>query len=698
MNECQQPRQPRQGKKSVYAGWKKMGWMLDKTAQAGRRSAGSCEVRSLDDCLGLVQAVNLQLAVRHSRVEVDGDEVAPGGDLPQEVKRRVELVLVRRALCLLCHHLLLLARDLALEVGLGALELRDRVVDLRLEGRLRGFLLGVGLLDVLLDVGLDQREDVEDALALTLRLLVGVRLPGVRWRRRRLAGLDEGLLPLPANLRHRLREGWRLREGVVFLQRGDRGLNQRDGLGVVGLVCQVPRCLLLSLFLSILHFGVQLLNLLVDLLDRLVRRSDLGREAIDRLRIDVDLLGRHLRDLGLLRPLLLAVLLLLEVFFFLLSQIFEHLVDGLNYCRERIVHRLHCLRERVLVRQQRNDQVQAGVLRLQCRLADRGKRKPTPGMMLPLLRGLRLDEGLLVLGLEGLLERVPRVVGPEDADRLADGGNLLGPHFAALVPVVGLLLAGVLRVREENLVALVLALAVLLLLRRGRQRLGARALLLRLVEKRLFRRVQLLGLRGHERVEIRLCRLLRLGRGVAVVLEGRSHVLQDVQDAARTRRILLLEGRVLLELLVVHFRHLLLQRLHEAVHVPLREEARAELGDALQLGRHGAQRRSVHLHGLDSPHSRLERNNRLVHLILCRQVILVLLLTHSRLLFDSLLESLDLSLQIGALRGEFDLTARKVIDVRRELLDASCVLLDRLSLRGDHLRAPALVLGVEFLL
>merc|ERR1719160_956284 len=610
MNECQQPRQPRQGKKSVYAGWKKMGWMLDKTAQAGRRSAGSCEVRSLDDCLGLVQAVNLQLAVRHSRVEVDGDEVAPGGDLPQEVKRRVELVLVRRALCLLCHHLLLLARDLALEVGLGALELRDRVVDLRLEGRLRGFLLGVGLLDVLLDVGLDQREDVEDALALTLRLLVGVRLPGVRWRRRRLAGLDEGLLPLPANLRRRLREGWRLREGVVFLQRGDRGLNQRDGLGVVGLVCQVPRCLLLSLFLSILHFGVQLLNLLVDLLDRLVRRSDLGREAIDRLRIDVDLLGRHLRDLGLLRPLLLAVLLLLEVFFFLLSQIFEHLVDGLNYCRERIVHRLHCLRERVLVRQQRNDQVQAGVLRLQCRLADRGKRKPTPGMMLPLLRGLRLDEGLLVLGLEGLLERVRRVVGPEDADRLADGGNLLGPHFAALVPVVGLLLAGVLRVREENLVALVLALAVLLLLR--------------LVEKRLFRRVQLLGLRGHERVEIRLCRLLRLGRGVAVVLEGRSHVLQDVQDAARTRRILLLEGRVLLELLVVHFRHLLLQRLHEAVHVPLREEARAELGDALQLGRHGAQRRSVHLHGLDSPHSRLERNNRLVHLILCRQVILVL--------------------------------------------------------------------------
>merc|ERR1719443_2379248 len=134
MNECQQPRQPRQGKKSVYAGWKKMGWMLDKTAQAGRRSAGSCEVRSLDDCLGLVQAVNLQLAVRHSRVEVDGDEVAPGGDLPQEIKRRVELVLVRRALCLLCHHLLLLARDLALEVGLGALELRDRVVDLRLEG------------------------------------------------------------------------------------------------------------------------------------------------------------------------------------------------------------------------------------------------------------------------------------------------------------------------------------------------------------------------------------------------------------------------------------------------------------------------------------------------------------------------------------------------------------------------------------
>ena len=54
-----------------------MGWMLDKTAQAGRRSAGSCEVRSLDDCLGLVQAVHLDLAILQPRLEVHGDEVAP---------------------------------------------------------------------------------------------------------------------------------------------------------------------------------------------------------------------------------------------------------------------------------------------------------------------------------------------------------------------------------------------------------------------------------------------------------------------------------------------------------------------------------------------------------------------------------------------------------------------------------------------
>ena len=67
------------------------------------------------------------------------------------------------------------------------------LADLRLEGlesRLRGFLLGVGLLDVLLDVGLDQREDVEDALALTSRLLFSV--PAV---------LVRGLFDLQAGLR-----------------------------------------------------------------------------------------------------------------------------------------------------------------------------------------------------------------------------------------------------------------------------------------------------------------------------------------------------------------------------------------------------------------------------------------------------------------------------------------------------------------
>merc|ERR1719353_2073669 len=114
---------------------------------------GSSKISALDDCLGLVQAVNLQLAVRHARVEVHGDEVAPWGDLPEEGEGGVEVVLIRRALSLLRDHGLLLARDLALEIGLGGFKLRDRIVDLALEGlegRLRGGLLVVGLLDVLL--------------------------------------------------------------------------------------------------------------------------------------------------------------------------------------------------------------------------------------------------------------------------------------------------------------------------------------------------------------------------------------------------------------------------------------------------------------------------------------------------------------------------------------------------------------------
>merc|ERR1719161_2464362 len=178
-----------------WAGRYKNGWI--------RSRAGSVKSRSLDDCLGLIQAVNLQLAVLHPGVEVNGDEVAPGRDLLEELEGRVEVVLVRRALRLLSHHGLLLARDLTLEIGLGALKLPDRVIDLALEGLvggLRGGLLRVGLLHVLLDVRLDEREDVEDALALTLRLLVGVRLPRIRRRRWRFSRLDEGL-PAPANLR-----------------------------------------------------------------------------------------------------------------------------------------------------------------------------------------------------------------------------------------------------------------------------------------------------------------------------------------------------------------------------------------------------------------------------------------------------------------------------------------------------------------
>merc|ERR1719353_1122807 len=143
-------------------------------------TGGSSEISALDDCLGLVQAVNLQLAVCHARVEVHGDEVAPWGDLPEEVEGGVEVVLIRRALGLFCGHGLLLARDFTLEIGLGAFELRDRIVDLAIEGLLRSSLLAVGLLNILLDVGLDQGEDIEDPRGFTIRFLVGVRFPGIR--------------------------------------------------------------------------------------------------------------------------------------------------------------------------------------------------------------------------------------------------------------------------------------------------------------------------------------------------------------------------------------------------------------------------------------------------------------------------------------------------------------------------------------
>ena len=66
-------------------------------------------------------------------------------------------------------------------------------------------------------------------------------------------------------------------------------------------------------------------------------------------------------------------------------------------------------------------------------------------MMLSLLRGLRLDEGLLVLGLEGLLERVPRVVRSQHANGLINARNLLRPKPLALRPIRRLRLARRLR-------------------------------------------------------------------------------------------------------------------------------------------------------------------------------------------------------------------------------------------------------------
>merc|ERR1719375_131356 len=166
-------------------------------------TAGLAERRALHNGLRLEHDVNLQLAVLEARFEVHGDEVTPWGNLFEICEGRVQVLLVRRALRLLRGHGLLVAGDLTLEVRLGALELRDRVVDLFLEGLERslcGLLLAVRLLDILHDIRLDHRENLDDARALTLRLLVGVRFPGVRRRRRRLPGLDEGLLPDLASL------------------------------------------------------------------------------------------------------------------------------------------------------------------------------------------------------------------------------------------------------------------------------------------------------------------------------------------------------------------------------------------------------------------------------------------------------------------------------------------------------------------
>merc|ERR1719473_2658450 len=91
------------------------------------------EGSALENGLGLVQAVHLDLAILQPRLEVHGDEIAPGRELLQEGERAVQGILVRAPLRLLLGDALLVRGDRTLQVRLGARELLDRGLRVGLE-------------------------------------------------------------------------------------------------------------------------------------------------------------------------------------------------------------------------------------------------------------------------------------------------------------------------------------------------------------------------------------------------------------------------------------------------------------------------------------------------------------------------------------------------------------------------------------
>merc|ERR1719345_546976 len=182
--------------------------------------------------------------------------------------------------------------------------------------------------DVLLDVLLDELHDGDDAVALTLGTAVpGPVLPRRRRRRRRLAPRDERLSLLDK------------REALVLVERlehADGGADEANRRVVVRLVHAKLLRLIPALLVRRLLLRIEVRDLILDLLDLLLSSCDARRQAVDRLGVRVDLLREHLRGLGVLHAILLALILLGQVLRLLRGEARDHGVDGRDHRRERV--------------------------------------------------------------------------------------------------------------------------------------------------------------------------------------------------------------------------------------------------------------------------------------------------------------------------------------------------------------------------
>merc|ERR1719335_1380149 len=624
------------------------------------------ELRARQDRLRLAERLDFLVAGRLPDVEV----------LQGEVARLVQISVLVHELLLLVHGRLLrlLGRDLVrlsrrLLLGLVRdvtrllLDRLVRVLHVRLVGLLR-----IGLsLDRLglegLGVAHDLLEHAHDTAG-TRRLLVLLEA-----RRRRRAHR----LLLRGHLDELLREDGR--ENVVRL------LEERLRLTLVG----DGGLEVLVLHLAVLTSALQLRLHLRDL--RLQRRDGLG-QLVDRRR-EVRDLGLQLRDVARLELRLALVrvqalgaeVLVLDLVGLLLEKRGDHLVDGRLYLRECV--------EADACRERSQARVPVGL---------RGLEEERRGLVAVLAvrrLHLRLDE------VEGLREGVVRIIARQDGERLAHGLDLLSPGLLALFPLLVRHLARLLQVHEELLVRREGVPRVLKVLLRLRELLVRVRELLRLRVLELSSGLDLCLLRRLE-VLVRGLRLHLLLLGSAQVrLESLLHLLEDPEDLARLRSVALLERRLRVEVVArgLHERgnRLALRRRHDRMQKGrvLLELVVDNSGHVQQSLRWDLRQGRVVLAQDDD--GRLQRADRLQHVLLLFIELRKFLLAHRGRLVQRLLILRDLRLQVLDLRVQASARGRQLLDRGGQVRDAGLGLGDGGSLLLVVRLAPARHLLISLL-
>merc|ERR1719236_313155 len=589
------------------------------------------ELRARQDGLSLAERFDFLVAGRLPDFEV----------LEGEVARLMQISVLVHELLLLVHGRLLglLGRDLVRLSRRLLLGLVRDVARLLLDRLVR--VLHVGLVG-LLGIG----------LSLDRLSLQGLRVPHDLLQHSHDAAGARGLLVLLEARRRRRADRLLLRGHLKELLRENRCkdvirlLEERLRLALVrhGLLE------VLVLHLAILTGALQLRLHLRDL--RLQRRDGL-RELVDRRR-EVRDLGFQLRDitrlelrLALVRVQALgAEVLVLDLVRFLLQQRSDHVVNGRLHLRERV--EADACRER----SQARVAVRLGGLE--------EKRRGLVAVLAVRLLGLDLDE------VEGSRERVVRIIARQDGERLAHGLDLLSPGLLALLPFLVRHLAGLLQVHEELLVRRERVPRVLQVLLRLRELLVRVRELLRLRVLELGSGLDLRLLRGLE-VLVRGLRLhlLLLGRA-QVRLEGLLHLLEDPEDLARLRSVALLERRLRVEVVTrgLHERgnRLALRRRHDRTQQGrvLLELVVDNSGHVQQSLRWDLRQGRVVLAQDDD--GRLQRADRLQHVLLLFIEFRQFLLAHRSRLVQRFLILRDLGLQILDLRVQASARGRQLLD------------------------------------